>query len=580
MAPRLWIRLVAHPSEPMNSLPDWHSEPLRAPIGNGELLAVPALGQAAQVLEINASRLVQAAHIGLPGKSLGELRSETRQAALAAARDYTAELGGSPEQSLTDGSGDLPLIVTGHQPALVHPGVWAKHFAVSGLSQCCGGLGLNVVVDNDLLATTSLAVPRGPRSRPRYEAVPFLEPQSPRPWEEAVVDNARPFETFGQRVSAAIREDWGIEPLLANSWADAVATREQTPWLRDCFTAMRHRQERRWGLSNLEVPLSRLEESVPFRWFLAHLLAEASRFREIHNATLIEYRQRHHVRSVSHPVADLAERDDWVETPFWIWRGGETQRGRLFVRSQARGIELARNAEPVGTLPGPGDDARPAIAELERLSAAGWKIRTRALTTTLFLRLCLADLFVHGIGGAKYDEMTDELMRRFLGIEPPEFLTVTATLHLPIAPFPDPRGEIAALLRQQRDLQFNADRLPLNGESGANGVPITATAQWRQLSADHRTLVEEYWATKPSGLPHHERRRLQPVRRGLHQRLREVESGLARLAEPLQGVFSTRLAELHQRLDANRLLQSREFAWCLFPEPPLRQLLERIRSDC
>ena len=49
----------------------------------------------------------------------------------------------------------------------------------------------------------------------------------------------------------------------------------------------------------------------------------------------------------------------------------------------------------------------------------------------MYARLFLADLFIHGIGGAKYDELTDELMRRFFKIEPPEFLTLTGTLLLP-----------------------------------------------------------------------------------------------------------------------------------------------------
>ena len=49
------------------------------------------------------------------------------------------------------------------------------------------------------------------------------------------------------------------------------------------------------------------------------------------------------------------------------------------------------------------------------LAGAGCKVRSRALTTTLFARLLLADLFLHGIGGGKYDELTDELMRRFFG---------------------------------------------------------------------------------------------------------------------------------------------------------------------
>ena len=53
-----------------------------------------------------------------------------------------------------------------------------------------------------------------------------------------------------------------------------------------------------------------------------------------------------------------------------------------------------------------------------------------ALVTTLFARLVLSDLFIHGIGGAKYDQLTDELIRSFFGLAPPDYLVISATLHL------------------------------------------------------------------------------------------------------------------------------------------------------
>ena len=51
----------------------------------------------------------------------------------------------------------------------------------------------------------------------------------------------------------------------------------------------------------------------------------------------------------------------------------------------------------------------------------------------MFSRFLLGDLFIHGIGGAKYDELGDEISRRFFGIEPPGFLTVSMTLWLGLA---------------------------------------------------------------------------------------------------------------------------------------------------
>ena len=70
---------------------------------------------------------------------------------------------------------------------------------------------------------------------------------------------------------------------------------------------------------------------------------------------------------------------------------------------------------------------------MAELAGRGIRLRTRALITTLFARLFLGDLFLHGIGGAKYDQVTDLLVERFFGVKPPGYMTLTATLRLPIA---------------------------------------------------------------------------------------------------------------------------------------------------
>ena len=77
-------------------------------------------------------------------------------------------------------------------------------------------------------------------------------------------------------------------------------------------------------------------------------------------------------------------------------------------------------------------DAAGAVERLMELQRGGVRIRPRALVTTLWARLALGDLFIHGIGGAKYDCVTDRLIERFFGLAPPRFLVVSATLHLPI----------------------------------------------------------------------------------------------------------------------------------------------------
>src|SRR5207244_11160094 len=58
------------------------------------------------------------------------------------------------------------------------------------------------------------------------------------------------------------------------------------------------------------------------------------------------------------------------------------------------------------------------------------QLRPRALTLTLFARVCLGDFFIHGIGGGKYDEVTDVIIRDYFGLDPPAYQVLSATLHL------------------------------------------------------------------------------------------------------------------------------------------------------
>ena len=50
--------------------------------------------------------------------------------------------------------------MSGHQPQLFHPGVWIKNFALDSISRIAGGVGINLVVDNDLCADSAILCPQ------------------------------------------------------------------------------------------------------------------------------------------------------------------------------------------------------------------------------------------------------------------------------------------------------------------------------------------------------------------------------------------------------------------------------------
>ncbi len=79
-------------------------------------------------------------------------------------------------------------------------------------------------------------------------------------------------------------------------------------------------------------------------------------------------------------------------------------------------LRIAGEDEVLLELPlAPDREACCAVERLHELAGPAVRLRTRALTTTLFSRFLLGDLFIHGIGGAKYDELGDEIARASSG---------------------------------------------------------------------------------------------------------------------------------------------------------------------
>ena len=199
-------------------------------------------------------------------------------------------------------------------------------------------------------------------------------------------------------------------------------------------------------------------------------------------------------------------------------------------------------------------DACCAVEVLREWTGRGLRLRTRALTTTLFARLCLADLFVHGIGGAKYDEMTDRIIARFFEMPAPRFVTMSATVHLPIATLFDvTRNDITRLKQQARDLEFNSDRHLATG----------ATGKVAELVREKDRLIDEQHRPRVSQLSRRERRERAGQNRLRYQRLREIGTILSRETTELQQRVQNKIVETQQRLDADTILANREFSFCL-----------------
>jgi len=462
---------------------------LRAPAADGASLLLPPYAQWSLALNDNRLRLAP----------LLADREQARQEVWQRVRAYHASHGEPLPPELPP-----PVwIVSGHQPELFHPGVWLKNFVLCGFSRQQQSMGLNLVVDNDTIKSTAVRLPEG-------QPVVFDRYHGEQPWEERLVEDEALFATFPQRVTQRL-QSWQIEPLAQTFWSRLPATTN----LGERFAVARRSLERDWGCHNAELPLSWLCETRVFQQFAAALIADAPRFAAIYNEVVRAYRATHKIKSRNHPVPDLAQEDQWTEVPLWTWNAGERQRQRVFVNAQGQ------------------------------FRYRGQKLRSRALLTTLFARLCLADWFIHGIGGGIYDQLSDAILRRYWNLEPPAYGIVTGTRWLPLPRSGVTREEWRREWRRLRDLTYQPERF-LDAE------------QKRQLAgllAERQAVLQE------------------PPSRSQFARQRAL---LERLVAPLatqREKVRHHLQMLEDQLHREARWQRRDFSLVLFPESSLRPWL-------
>jgi hypothetical protein len=469
----------------------------RAPVENGAVLADPPFDAIPALVEANR-KLLDRTDVVIGGYPLQSIRYWLRQSLF------------------TDDDIFATVIVTGHQPELMHPGVWVKNFAVSGLAKRLGAIPLNLVVDNDTLKSNSLRIPTFRDHDPdsvRLESAVFDEFRGEVPYEDRRILNSELFCGFLPKVRELTR-NWGYAPLLQRAWHH-IDPNYDLP-LGEQFSRIRQRLEVEWGCESNDIAVSELSRTSGFQTFASHILSDLPRFREVYNAAIRAYREANGIRSANHPAPELAE----GEAPFWV----RTASGRR---------ERANAASDVRTL------------------------RPRALTLTLFARVCLGDFFIHGIGGGKYDEVTDTIIRGYFGIEPPAYQVLSATLHLPLPAFPSTSDDLNRAQHRVRDLHWNPQRY-LGAEQRAN-------PEVKALLDAHAALA----AGEPPVADHAARREWFRALRRITERLRPL------VADQIPDT-EAELARVRAEVDANAILQRRDYAWVLYPEETLRPFLQRF----
>ncbi len=502
---------------------------LRTPPGDGDVLIEPPSDRLAALAE-SSHALLRSYRFDVLDFDIQSLRTDLR-AALCAGCDH-------------------PTVITGHQPEFIHAGVWAKHIVASDLARTLGGKALNIVVDSDAPTRSVLEVPAVVGERVEVRAVHYAQPPHGVTHEGISRLGPGDLEALTGVVADALGERYQ-RSYMPMYFAAMAAAGQAGDWV-DQMQQARRAVERTFGVEMIEHRASRV-------WYgpmLTDLMLNAGRFRECYNSALAEYRRVNRVRGPKRPIPDLAGDGARCELPVWVYRLGEPRR-RLFVERATDRVNLYADADHLAQVPL--DD----LARWDRAGAAlenmgGYLFRPRALSLTLWARICVGDLFIHGIGGAKYDRITDGLIRRYFNVEPPAMACVSATLLMAL---PDSGGD-DALLRSARtrvrDIEYNPQR------------HVRRTAQSDALAVHRQRAVTRSIEMRSRA------RRDRRGRRAVFDEIRSLNARLLTLEPALLDEAEAEVGAVAQRAQAGRAAGRRDYFFAMHERPRLQRLRETL----
>ena len=464
-------------------------EDYRAPRGHADCLVSPRLADAHELIKFNRER---AAAYPI---EIASLRGPAREQLLRDAKRYTSAY---RDVDFATSSSES-IVMAGHQPTLFHPGVWFKNFALDRVGALTDSIAVNLVVDSDVAGPSTVRVPQRIESSGAlgYEAVAYDRRGAGVPYEQALVHDRELFDAFDQNVTEAVA---GVvaDPMVNTLWRHARDAINRCGYAGCALAQARHRLEADLGLRTLEIPQSVVCRGEAFAAFAIQILCDLPRFHECYNTSAEFYRRAHGIRSKSHPVPNLGRDGDWYETPFWVYGNQSPKRRSVWVRMSAAGtvMEISDRDKRRRTIDAA--DSSSAADAFVALASPEFKIRSRALVTTMYARMILSDLFLHGIGGGKYDQLGDLISRSFWGIDSPKIMVVSSTVLLP-GHEQMPIGEIEQtfrkLSRMRRDLEFQPERFSDRSDISADMVaakrallasipPSGHRAEWHQQITD------------------------------------------------------------------------------------------------
>lgn len=441
---------------------------------------------------------------------LNQLRKAARRRLIDSAQKYLLQMAGIAEEAglkensqrvLTGDPETTPIVMTGHQPVIFHPGLAFKYQITERVAAECSAIGIAVSIDTDRGDSGQFSYPKWatPKADPKHGDVNFDFPTSR---EVQTVAKSHNLFAHGRLQSAADIEAIAAEvlqsldglrpPVSTQQTADVFASYERLAATK-CSSAEANtilRSQHGIGGRLLEIPLSAIASFPEALTLTADILKQSQRFATAYNSALKLFREEHGIRNAANPFPNLKISGERCELPFWVVDHENRVRHVLEVQQDGDVTRLIANDQTIDSFTGSiSSDA------LEPMLLQNIQLVPRGAMITAFLRLLFSDLFVHGVGGARYDQFTDEFIRTWWNCEPPAFTLATGSRFA----FPEHKSQIEriqSLKINMRDMQFNPQR-----HFDQNIFSAELEANLKSLSEEKLRVVAQLKDAKAKGEP-------------------------------------------------------------------------------
>jgi hypothetical protein len=328
------------------------------------------------------------------------LREATRHAKALQdlARDLGITLMSSRALSDEQGQRQEPIIMSGHQPVLYHRGLAFKSEMLARMASDSRGIGVHVVVDTDQGDGGSIVWPRIVHDSLELRRASLVAEIGP----DGGIYAAQRLASREQ--IAALFEE--IESDMRSSSLIEAADRVRR--IRPVYERLAHQPVTvahalaRWSvrpLGHLEVLLSDVVKKTRLTEVIGGLVRDGEHLAKVYNASLDEHRAEHRIENRANPFPNLKVSESSTELPLW---------------SIDDGIRKPVYVERAGNAPfGPSAFYAP-----------------RGSITTLLLRGYCSDMFIHGLGGKRYDTFVDRFAQQYWRISLPSFVVASETRYM------------------------------------------------------------------------------------------------------------------------------------------------------